>query len=106
MKKLLKDHEKICWPPRLGSAVAIECDRRTPGDPNVYVSLVVREVLEPMPDEECVLVRCSDPGSAFRAKTMLSFGVKDIALQKPLFAFLSNLTGKTIGQVGETEADF
>jgi len=107
MGKLLKDHEKICWPPQLGSAVLGDDDRRTPGDPKVLAKLVLAEVLEPMPDEKCVLVRCdASGGQGSRAPITLSFGVKEMALQKPLFKFLSNQRRKTVEQIGETEVDF
>jgi hypothetical protein len=104
--KSLKDHEKICWPPRLGVAVPSEGKGDTPGDPNVHLRLIAREILEPMPNENCVLVRCTDPADRGALVTTLSFGVEDAALQMPLFKFLSNQTGKTVAQIGETQVDF
>ena len=103
MGKLLKDHEKICWPPLLVSAAIGDDDRSTP---DYDANLVAREV-EPILIEKCVQVKFGDPGGrGSRAPTTLSFGVKDTALLKPLFKFLSNQRGKTVKQIGDMQVNF
>lgn len=107
MGKVLKENEKICWPPKLGSAVIMDGQLRTPGGPTEILSLLVQVVLDPMPTEKCVLAKCFAPESHGSPTPMtISFGIKDMAIQESYFKFLRNQKGKTIAQIGETPVDF
>lgn len=105
MGKLLKDHEMI-GQDQFGGGVYPE-DRLGYDDSSVRAGLVLREVLDPVPSQKCIYVRCSDPRNPdSRTPITLSYGVEDMALQRTMFKFLRNQRGKTIEQIREMQVDF